>query len=109
MRQRLTIVIAALILALMSSTSWAACQRLGFSVNDYGKKGPTEDAKRMLDDYIAAWTKERGIKKYRTGKKTVTCELFLDVGFFDEYTCKAAATFCWKGRSNRPEKKTPKS
>ena len=75
----------------------AACQRLGFSVNDYGKEGPAKDAKALLDKYIAEWSAKHGIKKYRTGKKTVTCELFLDFGFFDEYTCKAVATFCWNG------------
>jgi hypothetical protein len=74
----------------------AACKRLGFSVNDYGKKGPAEDAKRLLDKYIASYAKKNGIKKYRTGKKTVTCKLFLDFGFFDEYTCRAEATFCWR-------------
>ena len=79
-----------------SSPADAACQRLAFSVNDYGKEGPTRDAKRLLDDYIKSWTAERGIKDYKVGKKTVTCELFIDVGFFDEHTCKAAATFCWK-------------
>jgi len=74
----------------------ASCQQLAFSVNDYGKEGPTRDAKRLLDEYIKSWTAERGIKNYQVGKKTVTCELYLDVGFFDEHTCKAAATFCWK-------------
>ena len=49
----------------------------------------------MLDKYIATWTGERGIKNYTTGKKDVTCELFLDFGVFDEHTCKAAATVCW--------------
>lgn len=79
----------------------AACTRLAFSVNDYGKVGPTKDAKDLLDKYIAKWTAERGIAKYTTGKKDVTCELFLDVGLFDEYTCKAAASVCWPG-SNVP-------
>jgi hypothetical protein len=75
----------------------AACTRLAFSVNDYGKDGPTKDAKDLLDKYIAKWTSERGIKKYNTGKKDVSCELYLDVGVFDEHTCKAAATVCWEG------------
>ena len=75
----------------------AACTRLAFSVNDYGKDGPTKDAKDQLDKYAARWTAERGIKKFTVGKKDVTCELFLDVGLFDEYTCKAAASVCWEG------------
>jgi len=75
----------------------AACTRLAFSVNDYGKDGPTKDAKDLLDKYAAKWTAERGIKKFTVGKKDVTCELFLDVGLFDEYTCKAAASVCWEG------------
>ena len=65
----------------MSGNAHAACQKLGFSVNDYGKIGPANDAKKLLDKYIAEWTAKHGIKKYRTGKKTVTCELFLDFGF----------------------------
>lgn len=104
MRTHLSVGLLALALCVAATNSWAACQRLGFSVNDYGKEEPARDAKKMLDGYIAKWAKERGIKKYRTGKKTVTCELFLDVGLFDEYTCKAAATFCWRGRSSRPKK-----
>ena len=98
---------AAISVGLMLSTatnSWAACQKLGFEVNDYGKEGPTRDAKKLLDKYIAQWTAERGIKRYRVGKKTVTCKLFLDFGFFDEHTCKATATFCWKGGSSRPRR-----
>ena len=75
----------------------ATCTKLAFSVNDYGKEGPTNDAKRLLDTYIAKWTSERGIAKYNTGKKEVTCELFLDFGVFDEHTCKAAASVCWDG------------
>lgn len=75
----------------------AQCTRLGFSVNDYGKEGPTNDAKMLLDKYIKEWTTERGIKSYRTGKKDVTCELFLDFILFDEYTCRAEADVCWDG------------
>ena len=71
------------------------CNRLAFSVNDYGKVEPAKDAKRLLGQYIARWTAQRGIKTYQTGRKKVTCKLFLDFGFFDEYTCRAEASFCW--------------
>lgn len=73
----------------------AKCTRLGFSVNDYGKEGPARDAKNLLDKYIADWAVKQGVKTYRTGKKDVKCELFLDFGVFDEYTCRAEATVCW--------------
>lgn len=77
------------------SPAEAKCTRLAFSVNDYGKDGPTKDAKDLLDKYIADWTAEKGISKYTTGKKDVTCELFLDFIVFDEYTCRAEANVCW--------------
>ena len=80
----------------------AACTKLGFSVNDYGKDGPTKDAKQLLDKYIAQWTAERGIKTYRTGTKTVTCELFLNFIVFDEHTCRAEATVCWNEPPGAP-------
>ncbi len=95
---------AALLAVSISADAHAACQKLGFTVNDYGKDGPTNDAKNLLDEYINKWTAANGIKKFRVGKKTVTCELFLDFGFFDEHTCKAVATFCWNG----PAVKNPK-
>jgi hypothetical protein len=75
----------------------AACTRLAFSVNDYGKEGPIRDAKNLLDKYIARWAAERKIKVTSVGPKEVTCELFIDLILFDEYTCKAAATVCWNG------------
>jgi hypothetical protein len=75
----------------------AACKRLAFSVNDYGKDGPIKDAKGLLDKYIADWTKTNGIKSYTVGKKDVSCELFLDLIVFDEHTCKASAMVCWPG------------
>lgn len=76
----------------------AACTRLAFSVNDYGKEGPARDAQQLLDKYIAQWTAERGIKKYKVGKKDVTCELYLNLIVFDEHTCKAEASVCWEGK-----------
>lgn len=82
---------------LMAAPAEAGCTRLAFSVNDYGKIGPTNDAKRLLDGHIAQEMKKRGISNYKTGKKTVTCELFLDVILFDEYTCRAEASVCWGG------------
>lgn len=77
------------------------CTRLAFSVNDYGKEGPTKDAMRLLDSYAKKWTSERGIKAYTVGKKTVSCELFLDFIVFDEHTCKAQASVCWGGGTSR--------
>ena len=68
---------------------------MAFSVNDYGKEGPTRDAQALLDKHIADWAKTQGIKKYKVGKKDVSCELFLDVVVFDEHTCKATANVCW--------------
>ena len=73
----------------------AKCTTMSFSVNDYGKDGPTRDAKSLLDKYIADWARKRGIKNYTVGKKNVNCELFLNVIVFDEHTCKASAQVCW--------------
>jgi hypothetical protein len=75
----------------------AGCQRFGFTVNDYGKDGPTKDAKSLLDKLIASKMAEKGIKKFTTGEKAVTCELFLNFIVFDEHTCTAEATTCWDG------------
>ncbi len=49
----------------------------------------------MLDRYIKKWTAEKGITNFQVGKKQVKCELFLDVGLFEEYTCTAKASVCW--------------
>jgi hypothetical protein len=87
--------LAALGVVLAAPSAEAKCTRLAFSVNDYGKDGPTKDAKELLDKYIATHMAERGISNYRTGKKDVTCELFLDLIIFDEYTCRAEANVCW--------------
>ena len=78
-----------------SAKAGPTCKDLAFSVNDYGKEGPTRDAQALLDKHIEQWAKDEGIKKYKVGKKNVNCELYLDVGLFDEYTCKATANVCW--------------
>jgi hypothetical protein len=75
----------------------AKCTTLAFSVNDYGKDGPTKDAKDLLDKYIVKWAKENKITGYTVGKKDVSCELFLNFILFDEHTCKASALVCWPG------------
>ena len=88
---------AGLSLGLLVTVAKAECTRLAFSVNDYGKQGPTDDAKKLLDKHIAEQMTQRGITKYTVGKKDVSCELFLDFIVFDEHTCKAEATVCWPG------------
>ncbi len=75
----------------------AECKRYGFTVNDYGKDGPTKDAKELLDKLIASKMSEKGVKDFHTGKKSVSCELFLNFIVFDEHTCTAEATVCWGG------------
>ena len=90
-----TIALALSLAGAFATAASAKCSRLGFSVNDYGKDGPTKDAKDLLDKYIAKWAADRSIKKYTTGKKDVKCALFLDFGVFDEHTCRAEATVCW--------------
>ena len=81
--------------ALPAGSAEARCTRLAFSVNDYGKDGPTRDAQNLLDKYIADWAKAKSIKTYTVGKKDVSCELFLNFVVFDEHTCKASALVCW--------------
>jgi hypothetical protein len=82
-------------LAALSVPADAACKKFGFTVNDYGKDGPTNDAKNLLDKHISEFVAQNKIGEYSTGKKTVSCELFLDVILFDEHTCTASATVCW--------------
>lgn len=88
---------AASFLAVTSLPASAECKRYGFTVNDYGKDGPTKDAKDLLDKLIATKMAEKGVKDYHTGKKSVSCELFLNFIVFDEHTCTAEATVCWGG------------
>jgi len=93
-----TLAAAALSLPALGMTPvLARCTTLAFSVNDYGKDGPTKDAKDLLDKYIAKWTKDNNVTNYTVGKKDVSCELFLNFIVFDEHTCKASAQVCWPG------------
>jgi hypothetical protein len=85
--------------AFITTSADARCTKLAFSVNDYGKDGPTKDAQELLDKYIANWTKSKGIAKYTVGKKDVSCELFLNLLVVDEHTCKATASVCWDDKS----------
>ncbi|HVZ03846.1 hypothetical protein [Hyphomicrobium sp.] len=83
----------------VSLPALAECKKYGFTVNDYGKDGPTRDAKSLLDKLIGTKMSEMGIKDFHTGKKSVSCELFLNFIVFDEHTCTAEATVCWGGSS----------
>lgn len=91
--------VTALVVLASALPAAAACKTMGFTVNDYGKDGPTKDAKELLDKDIAKWAADTGIAKYTVGKKTVKCELFLDVILFDEHTCTASASVCWGGET----------
>jgi hypothetical protein len=100
--------LAAIAFTVAAGAAEAKCTRLGFSVNDYGKDGPIKDAKSLLDKYIAKWAADNGVKNYTTGKKDVKCELYLDVGLFDEHTCRAEASVCW-GDGKSPAAASKKS
>lgn len=84
-------------MGLAVSPASAACKRMGFLVNDYGKEGPARDAKALLDKSIAKEMSAQGIKTYKIGEKSVKCELFLNFIVFDEHTCTASANVCWDG------------
>ncbi len=72
------------------------CRTRSFLVNDYGKDGPTADAKRLLDADIASWAKANNLANIKVGPKSVTCEQFLNFIVFDEWTCTASAKVCWQ-------------
>ncbi len=109
MRPMLSAFAIAVAVAMTAGAAEAKCKRMGFLVNDYGKEGPANDAKRLLDDHIAKWAAENGIAKYTVGKKDVSCELYLDLLIFDEYTCTASANVCWDegGSSGTSSSATP--
>jgi len=99
---------AAVSISALTMPAFAECKRFGFLVNDYGKDGPTKDAKELLDKMIAGKMAERGVKDYKTGAKSVKCELFLNFVVFDEHTCTAEATVCWGG-SDLPKSQQAKA
>ena len=93
-----TMIVAAGALALplaLAVDAEAACKRFAFLVNDYGKDVPTKDSQSLLDKHIVQQMAELGVKQYKTGPKSVKCELFLNFIVFDEHTCQAEATVCW--------------
>lgn len=102
-RTPLFAIAAAATVMFTAGTADAACKRMGFLVNDYGKEGPANDAKNLLDKHVAEWAAENGIKNYTIGKKDVKCELYIDVILFDEHTCTASANVCW----DEPGKEKP--
>jgi hypothetical protein len=106
MRAKLSLAVASVLVSALAATApaEAACKRFGFTVNDYGKEGPTNDAKNLLDKHISEWATQNGVTAYQTGKKSVSCELFLDVILFDEHTCTASANVCW-GDGVKPNNK----
>ena len=106
MRAKLSLAIASVLVSAIAATTPAdaACKKFGFTVNDYGKEGPTNDAKNLLDKHISEWAAKNGVTAYQTGKKSVNCELFLDVLLFDEHTCTASASVCW-GDGVKPNNK----
>jgi hypothetical protein len=97
-----TAIMALALAGLASQTADAACKKMGFLVNDYGKDGPTKDAQELLDKHIAKWAQDQGITKYTVGKKDVSCELFLNLIVVDEHTCTASATVCWDDKPTQP-------
>ena len=74
----------------------SGCRTRSFLVNDYGKDGPTADAKRLLADDIASWSKANGLKNTKITPKGVSCTQFLNFIVFDEWTCTASAQVCWQ-------------
>ena len=78
------------------SAATPGCRTRSFLVNDYGKDGPTADAKRLLEADIAEWTKANNLQNIKISARDVQCEQFLNFIVFDEWTCTASAQICWK-------------
>lgn len=104
----LTSFAAAAAMVIAAGTAEAACKKMGFLVNDYGKDGPSKDAQDLLDKHVAEWAAQNNIKNYTIGKKDVKCELYIDVILFDEHTCTASANVCWDEPGKEAPAKTAK-
>jgi hypothetical protein len=74
----------------------SGCRTRSFLVNDYGKDGPTADAKRLLAADISSWTKANNLSNVKVGATSVKCYQFLNFIAFDEWTCTASAKVCWQ-------------
>ena len=71
------------------------CHRFAHSTNDYGRIGPTSEAKRLVEVAAKKWAADNKVKTFSMGAKSVKCLLFLDFGLFDEYTCTAEMSICY--------------
>ncbi|MEO0619697.1 MAG: hypothetical protein AAFZ01_10520 [Pseudomonadota bacterium] len=91
-----TAVVATLTVNPSQAVAHGQCKIVGYEVRDFGKVGPTADAKRLLDERIPKWAKKNGYRgAHKSGPKKVSCKLYLDVGFFDEWTCTATQRVCY--------------
>jgi hypothetical protein len=97
---------ALLLSAIVPLPAQAGCKRMAFLVNDYGKDGPTKDAKSLLDKHISEWAAQQNIKDYSVGTKSVSCYQFLNFIVFDEHTCTASANVCWGADKKADEPNT---
>ncbi len=97
---------AVLLSAVAPLPAQAGCKRMAFLVNDYGKDGPTKDAKSLLDKHISEWAAQQNIKDYSVGTKSVSCYQFLNFIVFDEHTCTASANVCWGADKKADEPNT---
>jgi hypothetical protein len=108
LRHASAIAVAVAAVFLGATAADAKCQKLSFLVNDYGKDGPTRDAKNLLDKYIVDWTKEKGIANYTVGKKDVSCELYLDLLWWTNTPARPRRASAGPARPKRPLQQRPR-
>lgn len=78
-----------------STPAEAVCQRHAFIVNDFGKEGPIRMARENLYKFVEKLKKEKNIKHIRVKESKPSCFVYLDVGLFNEHTCRIEASMCW--------------